>query len=54
LVAGTWEVARTAKAATLRLTPFEPPPAGSIDELVAEAEALLHFAEEAPGSVTVS
>ncbi len=53
-VAGTWEVARTAKAVTLRLTPFEPLPAGSVDELVAEAEALLHFAEEAPGSVTVA
>jgi Winged helix DNA-binding domain len=54
VVAGTWDVTRTAKAATLRLTPFQPLPAGSLDELVAEAEALLRFAEESPGSVTVS
>jgi hypothetical protein len=53
-VAGMWEVSRTAKKATLRLTPFEPLPPGAVDELVAEAEALLHFAEDAPGSVMVT
>jgi hypothetical protein len=52
-VAGTWDVKRTAKAATLRLAPFHPLPAGALDELHAEGEALLRFAEQDATAVDV-
>jgi hypothetical protein len=49
-VAGTWDVKRTAKVATLRLAPFAPLPPPALDELVAEGEALLRFSEPDAGS----
>ncbi len=44
-IRGTWAIARTAKAATLTMTPFEPLAARAIAALEPEAEALLRFAE---------
>ena len=43
--AGSWSTARTRDTATLTIVPFERLPARSRDELVAEGEALLRFAE---------
>ncbi|MFF5261584.1 winged helix DNA-binding domain-containing protein [Actinomadura viridis] len=43
--AGTWETERGRKTASLRLRPFAPLPRGVIEELTAEAEALLAFTE---------
>jgi hypothetical protein len=45
LVAGTWSVAVKRKVATLTLEPFAALPAGVIEELEAEAGALLAFLE---------
>jgi hypothetical protein len=45
VVRGTWAVARTAKAATLTMTPFEPLDRSAVAMLEAEAAALLRFAE---------
>jgi hypothetical protein len=45
-VAGSWSVARKRDTATLTLAPFERLPRGVADELVAEGEALLRFAED--------
>jgi hypothetical protein len=44
-VAGSWSAARKRATATLTLAPFERLPAVVRDELAAEAEALLRFAE---------
>jgi hypothetical protein len=44
-VAGTWDVNRTRKAATLRLAPFEALPRRAVSQLAEEGEALLRFAE---------
>lgn len=46
IVAGTWTVERKRKAATLRLAPFEPLPAGAAEALAREGEALLRFVED--------
>ncbi len=46
MVAGTWEIARTRGAAMLRMTPFRTLPRSALEELTAEAEALLRFAED--------
>jgi hypothetical protein len=43
--AGTWEVERKRKTATLRLRPFAPLPKDALNELTGEAEALLRFTE---------
>ena len=53
MVAGIWEVTRARGTATLRATPFEPLPKRAVAELGAEAEALLHFAEEDAKEVAV-
>ncbi len=42
---GTWAIARTAKAATLTMTPFEPLARPAVAALEPEAQALLRFAE---------
>ena len=44
-VAGSWTMARKRDAATLTLAPFEQLPKAAEDELAAEAEQLLSFAE---------
>jgi len=44
--AGSWSVERNRDAATLTIAPFEPLPKRVRDELAAEAEALLRFAED--------
>jgi DNA glycosylase AlkZ-like len=44
-VAGSWSVARKGRVATLTLSPFEKVAKAARDELAAEAEALLAFAE---------
>jgi winged helix DNA-binding protein len=46
MVAGTWEISRARRTATLRMTPFEPLPKRALTQLAAEAKALLRFAEE--------
>ena len=45
-VAGTWQVERKRKAAALVLTPFQPLPGASVDELTAEGHELLRFLED--------
>jgi hypothetical protein len=45
VIRGSWAIARTAKAATLTMTPFEPLAARAIAALEPEADALLRFAE---------
>jgi DNA glycosylase AlkZ-like len=45
VIRGTWAITRTAKVATLTMTPFEPLPARAIAGLEPEAEALLRFTE---------
>jgi hypothetical protein len=45
-VAGTWEVKRTRKVATLYLTPFAPLPKQAMTALMEEGAALLRFIEE--------
>jgi hypothetical protein len=52
-VAGTWQVTRAAKAATLLLAPFRPLPARALAPLRAEGEALLRFAEPEASTVDV-
>lgn len=54
VVAGTWKPERTRVAATLRLMPFSPLPAGAADALAAEGEALLHFVEPDAPARTVA
>ena len=44
-IRGTWAIARTAKAAMLTMTPFEPLDRPAVAALEPEAEALLRFAE---------
>ena len=44
MVAGTWEVQRRGRAATLVMTPFRALPARAAKALTAEAEALVRFA----------
>jgi len=44
-IRGTWAISRTAKAATLTMTPFEPLDSSAVATLEPEAEALLRFAE---------
>jgi hypothetical protein len=46
MVAGTWELERKRAAATLRMTPFRALPKRAVEELTAEAEGLLRFAED--------
>jgi hypothetical protein len=45
MIRGTWAAARTAKMATLTMTPFEPLPRAVRADLEPEADALLRFAE---------
>jgi hypothetical protein len=49
VVAGTWTVAVKRKVATLTLTPFSELPKRAVEELEAEGEALLQFAEPDAG-----
>jgi len=44
-VAGTWKIARTKRAATLKIAPFAPLPKSARAELVEEAETLVRFVE---------
>jgi Winged helix DNA-binding domain len=44
-IRGTWGITRTARRATLTMTPFEPLDRSAITALEAEADALLRFAE---------
>ncbi len=44
-VAGTWRIERTRQGATLLLEPFGPLPRGTRDDLRAEGERLIRFAE---------
>ncbi len=44
-IRGTWAISRTAKAATVTMTPFEPLSADAVATLEPEALALLRFAE---------
>jgi len=52
-VRGTWDAERKREAATLRLRPFEPLPAGALAELEAEGAELLRFLEPDAGTRTV-
>jgi hypothetical protein len=52
-VAGTWEVKRTRREATLTLMPFQGLSKRDGEALRAEGEAMLRFAEEDGGAVTV-
>jgi hypothetical protein len=52
-VAGTWEVTRAKRTATLRLRPFTALPARALRHLREEGEALLRFAEEDAASFEV-
>lgn len=45
MIRGTWAAARTAKAATLTMTPFEPLAPAALADLEPEADQLLRFAE---------
>jgi winged helix DNA-binding protein len=53
MVAGTWEIARTRGAAVLRMTPFRTLPQRALQDLTAEAEGLLRFAEDGAGDVAI-
>jgi hypothetical protein len=44
-VAGTWKLSKTRKSAELIISPFASLTASMRDELLAEGESLLHFAE---------
>jgi hypothetical protein len=48
--AGSWTIARKRDTATLTIEPFAKLPRAARDELVAEAEALLRFAEDSAAS----
>ncbi|GAA4081112.1 MULTISPECIES: winged helix DNA-binding domain-containing protein [Actinomadura] len=51
---GTWETQRRRRAVTLRLHPFEELPGRALDQLAAEGEAMVRFAEPDATDVTVT
>lgn len=53
VAAGTWRIARSAKQATLTISPFASLPRATKAPLLEEAEALLHFADEEAASYDV-